>query len=887
VPPPPALADLVERCAAPTAVRAALDRLAEAQPELSGRLGDDPGLAGSLVAVLAASRSLTRLVESDDAALEVLADLDRRPPPDGASVDRLRRWKRLELLRIAARDLTRADDLTSTTALLSRLAADVLDVACLMEGADGLAVIGMGKLGGDELNYASDVDVMFVGDGPADALERRARAVMDTARQCFRIDPNLRPEGRNGALVRSLDGYEAYWHRWAQPWEFQALLKARPKVGALFADTAERWLWNRPFSADDLRSVRAMKERTEDAVSRKGVGDREIKRSRGGIRDIEFTVQLLQLVHGQLDPGLRSPNTLDSLVELADAGYVDPVDASQLAEAYGFLREVEHRIQLVDEQQSHTVPSDDASLTHLSRVLRFKDRPEGTSGEQFLKELRRQRAAVRSIHERVYFRPLLEAFAQTDAALSPEAVETRLAAFGFTDAMRTKAAVKELTRGLNRRSRLMQQFLPLILNWLSDTPDPDLGLLQLRNLLDGPRAALLVDAFRDSPEACRRLCLLLGTSRLVGERIARNPDLVARLPHPGQLRTQARDDLVASATAASAWRADPDERQAALRRWSERHQAGVTARDLLGLADEQVVGANLAAIAEAVLEVSLASLEPRLPFAVVGLGRLGGAALSYASDLDVVFVYDGEGAADAAEAARVAQGLLRAVGGPAGTGIWELDVDLRPEGKQGPTARSLAGFEAYFQRWALVWERQAFSRARFVAGDATLGDRLLGALEPHVWGMGLSDEDVREIRRLKARVERERIPANEDPQFHLKLGRGSLSDIEFTAQLLQLRHGVRAPATLTALDRLEAAGHLATGDASVLREAYRFCEATRNRLFLVNSAPGNSLPTQPEQLAWLARSLGTNPAELREHYRRVTRRSRRVVERVFYGRSGP
>jgi glutamate-ammonia-ligase adenylyltransferase len=846
------------------------------------------------VAVTAASRALTRLLEADAAAIDVLADLDRRQPVDDLTPDALVRWKQHELLRIAARDLSGHDDLEAVGANLAALAADVLDGACRIANTEGLAVIGMGKLGGDELNYASDIDVMFVGDGAREALVKQARAVLEISRRCFRVDANLRPEGRDGPLVRSLESYEAYWDRWAAPWEFQALLKARPKagsslLGSRFLDTAQRWLWSRPFRADDLRSLREMKARAEAEVARKGLGDRELKRGRGGIRDIEFTVQLLQLVHGRADSLLRSPTTLDALGELASAGYVDDGDAAELADAYRFLRTVEHRLQLVDEQQTHTIPDSAPEREWLARVLGHRDTPRGRAVELFDRQLRRQQNTVRGIHERVYFRPLLEAFAgaETDAELSPEAAVARLEAFGFTDAKRTQAAVRELTRGLNRTSRLMQQLLPLLLDWLSAAPDPDLGLLMLRNQLSGEaRQAQLAEVFRDAPDAARQLCALLGTSRLLGDALAHNPDLVARLNDPARLATAPRAELVEGAVDAIAWRADREARQDGLRRWKERHWLGIAARDVLGHAEVSTVGADLTTLAEASLDAALAILEPKVPFAVIALGRFGGGELSYASDLDVVFTYDGRGAAAAEEGLRVATGLKRFLDGttPANR-IYDIDPDLRPEGKQGAMARSLDAFVQYWEGYALAWERMAMSRARPVAGDLPLGARLIERLEPFVWGDGLSTEEVREIRRIKARVERERIPAGEDPTFHLKLGRGSLSDVEFTIQLLQLRHSVRAIGTRRGLAALVDAGALDEGEAEILGAAYRFCERTRDRWYLVNSGPSDSLPTQPEPLLWLARSLDTTPGQLREHYRRVTRRARKVVERRFYGQA--
>ncbi len=853
-----------------------------------------------ILAVLGASRSLTQLLENDADALEVLGALDRRPPlprSDDLDEESLRRWKAHEYLRIAGRDLLGVDDLPVTVASLSALATDVLEASCTLAATDEVVVVAMGKLGGGELNYASDVDIMFVGPDDADGGSRAksttaVREAMRIARRCFRVDANLRPEGRDGPLVRTLASYQAYWQRWASPWEFQALLKARPVVGpsglaTRFHAAAVEALWGRVLPPDDLRSLRAMKARTEAEVARKGLGGRELKRGAGGIRDIEFAVQLLQLVHGRHDPALRSPTTLDALAELAAAGYLDGDDAVALGMAYRFLRTVEHRVQLFDERQLHEVPSDDGARERLARVLGFRGSPEGTALATFDADLARCRATVRSLHERVYFRPLLEAFSgATEGPLSPEATEARLSAFGFTDAERTRQAVRELTRGLTRSSRLMDQLLPLLLGWLADSPDPDRGLLGLRTLASSPSlGSELVRAFRESAETARRLCLVLGTSPLLGTLVRHNPDLIATLGDDRSLSQRRPDELRDRASSALRWR-QADMHNAGLKRFKERELVRIAVRDLVGLAEVDTTATELTALAEASLEAGVAALDPGVAFSVVALGRFGGAELSYASDLDVVFVYEGHHAAAVAEGERIASGLMRLVKGttPA-TRIYRLDADLRPEGRQGPLARSLDGYRSYFERWAALWERQAMSRARPVAGDAELGRRFLDMLAPFVWGKALGEEEVREIRRMKARIERERIPAGEDPQFHLKLGRGSLSDIEFCAQLLQLQHGVRSPATMTALVELVDAGALLAADAAVLTEAYRFCERTRNRLYLLRGDRADALPQASDDLARLARSLDTAPVELREHYRRVTRRARAVVERLFYGRT--
>jgi len=885
----------VDHSAAPDAVRVALERLAEADPGLLTRLEQEPALQAAVVAVTAASRSLTDLLLADPAAVDVLADLDRRP----VLGNDLRRWKRLELLRIAARDLVGRDDLPVVGGALARLAREVLQGAVDASGVAGLAVIGMGKLGGAELNYSSDVDIVFVGSGSPDDAARGARAVLDVARTCFRIDVALRPEGRDGPLVRSLDSYEAYWDRWAHTWEFQALLKARPvagdpELGGRFLEAAQRRLWERPFTSDDVRAVRAMKSRAEADLARKGLADREVKRWRGGIRDIEFSVQLLQLVHGRHDPALRSPTTLDALAELAAGGYVDLGDARSLDYAYRLLRAVEHRLQLVAEQQIHTLPSDAAAMDRLARVMGYRDSPEAGAGHLLAGYLTRQQAIVRAIHEHLFFRPLLDQLTRgaVSPLLSPEAVAARLAAFGFTDAVRTRQALHELTRGLTRSSRLMQQMLPLLLGWLSESPDPDLGLLGLRVLATGDQqATALAVAFRESPEVARRLCLVLGTSRLLAQTLEHQPDMISALGHPDGLTPRPAAALRAGGANALGWRDHVEDRRMGLLRYKRREELRVASADILDLAssagDDPVVvtAGQLTALAEAAVEAALDSLAPTVPFAIVAMGRFGGSELSYASDLDLLFVYDGSTAADFEIADRTGENLVRFLAGATPpTQIYPVDLALRPEGKDGPLARSLDGYRAYYGRWARTWERQALVRARPVAGDLDVARRFMEVIEPHLWGGGLSEENARDIRRMKARVERERLPPGDDPQFHLKLGRGSLSDVEFTAQLLQLRHGVRATGTMAALDGLEEAGALSSEDRAALADAYRFCERTRNRWFLIKGSSGDALPSRPEQLARLARSLGAGPQDLREEYRRVTRRCRAVVERVFYGK---
>ena len=509
-------------------------------------------------------------------------------------------------------------------------------------------------------------------------------------------------------------------------------------------------------------------------------------------------MQLLQLVHGRHDPTVRSPTTLDALHELAGGGYIERDDADHLDDAYRFLRTVEHRLQLYDEQQTHTIPADPQSRRRLARVLGYRGDPTRSSLEAFEADHRAHQYTVRTIHERLFFAPLLETLAGA-GQLSPEAAEERLAAFGFTDVERTRAAVRELAFGLTRRSKLMQQLLPVILEWLSTSPDPDLGLLQLRRLVEGPaRSASLATTFRDAPGAAERACRLLGSSRVAGDALRRHPEFVDDLGDDDALgREKPRAELVADALETFEWRGDARSPT----RGSPPVQAARAAahrrrRDLLGFAPLEVTERELTGLAEACLEAALSGIDPPLPFAVIGMGRLGGAELSYASDIDVLFVYDGdESPPTSTPRSASPRELVAEIGETTSEGqTFRIDARLRPEGNQGPLARSLDGYARYYDEWGLTWERQALVKARFVAGDPDAGRPFLRARRRRrVRTRPFTDEDVREIRRMKARIERERIPPGEDPQFHLKLGRGSLSDVEFLVQLLQLEHGGDTP----------------------------------------------------------------------------------------------
>jgi glutamate-ammonia-ligase adenylyltransferase len=796
----------------------------------------------------------------------------------------------------------------------------------------------MGKLGGDELNYVSDIDVLFCHEPVAGAEpEAAARAAERVARgvlrglsavtpegTCFEVDANLRPEGRNGPLSRTLGSFLAYWDRWAQPWELQALIKVRPAAGdaALaerFRAEAEARVYPERLDPETVTAVRRMKARVETSVKAKAGGDRQVKLGPGGLRDVEFAVQLLQLVHGRHDPGLRSGSTLVALDRLTAAGFVGRADAAQLAHAYRFLRLVEHRLQLASERRTHTIPSGEEARRWLARTLGYRDGPAASALERFEADRRRHAVAVRGLHEKLFYRPLLEAFGAVPAGLDPEGASERLAALGFASPDRAMASLRALTSGLSRRATLMRAMLPVMLPWLAEAPDPDGGLAALRGLAEalGDRAAFY-GMVRDNPAAAELLCTVLGTSRLLGDLLARHPELLTAMADQHRLAAaRGPAELVASATAIVARHAEVAAAWDGLRRFKRRELVRVAVRDLTGDLPVERVGTELSALAGACLAAGLLvamreagegpgsdprsagglGLSPPGPppvrVAVLAMGKLGGSELSYTSDLDVLFCHepvpgaDPEAAAGAAD--RVVRELLRGLSAvtPEGT-CFQVDPNLRPEGRNGALSRTLGSYLAYWDRWAQPWELQALIKVRPVAGDMELAERFCAEAEARVYRDPLDPGTVAEVRRMKARVESERLPAGADPKLHLKLGPGGLADVEWTAQLLQLRTGGREPsaraqATLPALEALARTGALDPGEASWLADAYRLCQRIRNLAYLVAGRPVDSLPTDPVALERLARAMGEPGRQrLLEDYRRATRRARRVVDTRFW-----
>ncbi len=903
---PDAVRRLVGRSCEPERVRAAVRTILDDAPELAEVLAADPMLRRGAVAVVEASSSLARWLGRDPWLLESLAGDDLATDADAGSLEaswrmltgdavaRLRRWKRRELVRIVARDMLGLADLPTVVAELSALADGCL-VRALTEAepAQPMAVIGLGKLGGRELNYCSDVDLIVVHEGDdhdAAGIVRRVISLMATQTpdgRVWPVDLDLRPEGRDGAVTRSPDSYEQYYRRWGEAWELQALIKARYVAGDVdlanrFFDAVRPMVWHEELAPGAVPYIHQIKRRHEEEFWSDGRDDGDVKRGRGGIRDVEFTAQILQLVHGRADPAVRSPNTFEALDQLVRGGYLHRGDARRLAGSLVHLRTVEHRLQLWEERQTHHLPDAGADLDSLARRLGYRgDRP----GPTFLADHEQVRAAVRDTHERVFYRPVLDAVAGA-GALAERTVADRLEALGFTDVAGALERLERITEGSGSAARALRQLLPPALDWLGQSPDPDLGLFQLRLVTDGThRASLAVEALREDDRTATRLCRVLGSSRIVGDGLRAEPELMPRLGDDSWLDERydpdaARAELAAPGAQDRGAMAD----RLAVDRASQTTRIAIA--DLLGRATLEETGSDLTRLAETHLDAALEWAAPRSSLAIVGLGRFGGGNLAYPSDLDVVFVHEESDT----EAPAVVRRLLDLLAHPVAMGRrWEVDTRLRPEGANGRLVRSIDEMVEYYRRWADTWERQAMLKARPVAGNRALGGRFVAALAPILFGPDFSSTD--EIREMKDRIEAERISDDEDPALHLKLGEGSLTDVEFAVQVLRLRHGhahpgVRRPDTEGAVEALVDAGLLAIADAEALVRSYRFCGRARNLNHLMKGGGGDALPADHDDARHLGRLLGfEEPAgdRLRDDYRRITAAARVVARRVLGG----
>ncbi|KAA0925793.1 MULTISPECIES: bifunctional [glutamine synthetase] adenylyltransferase/[glutamine synthetase]-adenylyl-L-tyrosine phosphorylase [unclassified Rhodococcus (in: high G+C Gram-positive bacteria)] len=805
-------------------------------------------------------------------------------------------------------------------ALTAALAVAVATVSPDSPCPTRLAVVAMGKCGARELNYVSDVDVVFVAE-PADSQASRIAGEMMRigSSAFFEVDAALRPEGKRGELVRTLDSHVAYYKRWAKTWEFQALLKARPMTGDIalgndYVDAVNPMVWLASQREDFVPEVRAMRRRVEEMVPPE-LREREIKLGRGSLRDVEFAVQLLQLVHGRTDESLRVLGTTDALTALTEGGYVGRDDAANLTASYEFLRLIEHRLQMQRMRRTHTLPpqDDEEALRWLARSAHM--RPDGNRDALGVlnAEIKRNAQRIRRLHAKLFYRPLLDSVVKFDSEtvrLTPDAATRQLAALGYATPQNALGHLRALVGSGTRRGQIQAVLLPTLLEWLADTPDPDAGLLNYRRLSESAgEQTWFLRVLRDEGAVAQRLMIVLGSSAYVPDLLIKAPEVIrlfADGPTGPRLLDVEPEETYRAILSSSARYEDPVRAINAARALRRHELARVASADILGMLDVPQVCRALSSVWAAVINAALAAAvrasekergEPApATLAVIGMGRLGGGELGYGSDADVLFVCDPVDGADETVAVKwantIADRIRKLLGAPSTDPPLEVDTGLRPEGRSGPVVRTLSSYAAYYSQWAQAWEVQALLRAHQVAGDQDLGIRfLLMADKVRYPEGGVSADAVREIRRIKARIDSERLPKGADPSTHTKLGRGGLADIEWTVQLIQLRYAHKVltlhnTSTLQSLDAIGAAELMSETDVELLREAWILATKARNALVLVRGKPTDQLPRPGAVLSAVAQVAGWENGDagaFLDNYLRVTRRAKAVVERTFGG----
>lgn len=932
------------------AFRVRLFSLVGASTALGDHLVANPKMWRSLVQPMpTAAEMMQELLDSVGAVpLDVTASTRKdtagtyRATVTGPEVERqLKRTYRGLLLRIAAYDLAgtylesprrkggpqvsfvQVGDTLAALADAALTAALAVAIQTVWGEADyegQLAVLAMGKCGARELNYISDVDVIFVAE-PADTKATRvAGEMIRIGGNCFfEVDAALRPEGKQGALVRTLESHVAYYTRWAHTWEFQALLKARPMTGDIqlgkeYVAALSPMVWAASERDSFVEDVQAMRRRVIDNVPADLV-ERELKLGRGSIRDVEFAVQLLQMVHGRSDETLRVRSTVAALNALISAGYVGREDGATLIEAYELLRLLEHRLQLQRVRRTHTMPCEDdtPNLRWLARTAGIPAHGDTTYAEALVTEFRRVRRQVSQLHAKLFFRPLLNSVVNLPVEtlrLSSESAKRQLAALGYHYPDRAYEHLIALAAGTSRKARIQAMLLPTLMEWLSHTADPDAGLLNYRRLSDAANdRQWFLRMLRDEGVVGQRLMRILGNSPYVSDLIIATPDSVKLLGDGarGPKLLDASPTTVSSSLRAAASRhKDPDRAIKAARSLRRAELARVAAADLLDMMSVQQVCRSLSFVWDAVLDAALdaeiraaVAEDPAAELAriaVIGMGRLGGAELGYGSDADVMFVCKPAPGVDDSDAVRWAIGVCdrmrRRLSKPSDDPPLEVDLGLRPEGRSGPVVRTIDSYLNYYKKWGETWEIQALLRATHIAGDEDVALEFLHGIDPLRYPEdGASPETVREVRRMKARVDNERLPRGADPKTHTKLGRGALTDIEWTVQLLILLHSHTVPelhntSTLECLDVIEKHELISAEDVQTLRAAWLAATGARNALVLVRGKRTDQLPAPGPQLAQVAGAAGWDPAEYQEfleNYLKLTRRARRVVDEVFWG----
>ncbi|SCX11024.1 bifunctional [glutamine synthetase] adenylyltransferase/[glutamine synthetase]-adenylyl-L-tyrosine phosphorylase [Candidatus Aquiluna sp. UB-MaderosW2red] len=918
----------LSKSASPDQALDTLIRIANRDAASLKKVLNQPAAAERLCRVVGLSMGLADYIERHSDSLDIFLEPSALPHSLESICQSLNRVAlrveyRRAVLRVVDWDLSQTDfrlAIGPVTAKLSDLAGAALEGAIRLakqelvseskltniEASDiRFAVIGMGKSGARELNYVSDVDVVYVAESSAGdpvfigskIAARLAQVINEPGIEpgLWEVDPNLRPEGKSGALVRTLQSHIAYFEKWAESWEFQALLKARflagdKELGLAYEQALKPLIWSKADRASIVENARHLRKRVLDLIP-SSERDSQIKLGRGGLRDVEFTAQLMQLVHGVADESLRVMDTLSSLDALAKAGLLSREDRDNFSLHYKTLRAIEHRVQLVKLRRTHLMPTDEVALLIIARSL-----GEGIKTEALKLLWQQTKSEVATLHESVFYRPLLGATAALSAGevrLTDDEVLQRLVALGFMDPAGAKRHINSLISGVSRRATIQRTLLPVLLRWMAEGIDPDRALISFRRLSEAlGETHWFLRMLRDSSGAAERLMTVLSSSAFVARMLERIPDTSAWFDDEALLFPRPQSDYENEMLAVLGRYDDKKQASEAIRQVRRRETLRLAIGAVLATLNLEQISLGLSEINDAYLRSMLAvakrSQKSDLDICIIAMGRLGASEIGFGSDADAMLVYQDHDQSAQQIAEKITSDLLELVRDPLLP--FELDLALRPEGKNGPRVKSLNAYTAYYEKWAEVWEHQALLKARPISGSNQLQSAFIELISKYRYPRELSAKAVVEIRRIKARIEAERLPQGADPLRHLKLGKGSLSDVEWFAQLSQLKFAHQHPAlqttsTIRALEEIVSLKLAGSEEVSLLREAWVFASRCRNALVLAVDKSADLLPLDLRQLEAMARILEYTPGsagELEQDYLGITRRARGSYEDLFY-----
>jgi len=833
----------------------------------------------------------------------------------------LRAYKYRELSRILYRDLMGFESFPGIMEELSDLACAVLGSTVTyyrnelqIQNHGEFVVLGMGKLGGRELNLSSDIDLIYLyrdikDPEPffklAENITKSLSAVTEDG-FLYRVDLGLRPGGGKSTVAVTIEGALEHYFYWGDTWERAAMIKARPvagdtALGEEFIREIEPFVYKKYLDYASIENLKDMKTKL-DRLQKK----RDVKLGRGGIREIEFFVQALQLVNGGEIKEIRGRNTLETLSRLRSTNIIDNEVHGKLSSSYIFLRKVEHYIQLVEERQTHKIPTNSDDIKRLALRLGFRDQKE------FEKNYKEHTDSVSGIYGMLFHEPSRKtqqagkefwevADFLTAGNISEEEMLENLGKLGFR---RPDTAIELFSTlldprkgGLTEEGRLaMKRVVPAFLGGILKSPDPDAALLNVERFIStvGLRTSIYA-VLSENPDIIELLAKLFSTSGYLSGFLIRHPEYLDALTLK-DVRTEygSKEQMLEQLWEMLSGEKDYETKLDALRNFKHAETLKICLRDLNGEVDPFYVGGYLSMTAEAVLEAGLCLAWEELPgsvrkkrsrpkMLVLGLGKLGGGEMSYNSDLDIMFIYEGK---DHGLYSKFGQKAISVLSVPTGAGYaYKIDMGLRPSGRSGALVTSFDSFKSYHENGALVWERQALIRAKVSAGDKGLGKKVMDQVERFVYTEPIDPGFSKEIYRLRGRMEHE-LARETRKKVNIKTGRGGIVDIEFLVQMLQLRHGsehreLRARNTAQALEALKENKIILKKEYLILKEGLFFLKKLENLLRLLHDRSINELYESDFQKLAAELDMGTSADELRQKYESKTSKIREIYEKYF------